>query len=127
MKQLLAEARELFDYIVVDLPPLGPVLDARAIGPQIDGFVLVVEWRKTARKIVRNILANNTEIYNKSLGVVLNKVNVSELRLYAEPGSHYRHYAEYAQSYYFEGTKDTRPSGSLIRRWISPNLKKWTL
>ncbi|MGO9171829.1 MAG: polysaccharide biosynthesis tyrosine autokinase [Rhodomicrobium sp.] len=132
MKEFLAEAQKFFDYIVVDLPPLGPVLDARAIEPQLDGFVLVVEWRKTGRKIVRNILANSTEIYNKSLGVVMNKVNVNELRLYAEPGSHYRHYAEYADSYYFEGTKDTKPLGNFMllanfmRRWIIAHLKKWT-
>ncbi len=99
MKQLLAEAQNHFDYIILDLPPLGPVADTRAIAPLIDAFVFMVEWRATARKAVRNILMSNSEIYSKCLGVVLNNVNVSQLRLYEGPGSRYHYYNEYAKSY----------------------------
>lgn len=56
--------------------------------------------RATARKAVRNILMSNSEIYGKCLGVVLNNVNVSQLRLYEGPGSRYHYYNEYAKSYY---------------------------
>ncbi len=100
MKQLLAEAQKHFDYIILDLPPLGPVADTRAIAPLIHAFVFMVEWRATARKAVRNILVSNSEIYSKCLGVVLNKVNVSQLRLYEGPESRYHYYNEYAKSYY---------------------------
>jgi succinoglycan biosynthesis transport protein ExoP len=44
MRDLIAEARKSFDYIVVDLPPLGPVVDVKAFAPLADGLVLVAEW-----------------------------------------------------------------------------------
>jgi polysaccharide biosynthesis transport protein len=106
MKELLSEIEAQFDYIVLDLPPLVPVVDARAIAPLIQSFVFIAEWRKTGRQIVRNIFAHNNEIYNKCLGIVFSKVNVNELRLFGEAGSHLHHYTEFANSYYFENSKN---------------------
>ncbi len=68
MRSVLTQASSQFDYVLVDLPPLGPVVDARAIASQIDAFVFVVEWRRTARKMVRNILFNEAAIYQKVHG-----------------------------------------------------------
>jgi succinoglycan biosynthesis transport protein ExoP len=104
MKRLLEQVSSEYDYVVIDLPPLGPVVDARAIAPQIGAFVLVVEWRKTARTVVRNILANESLLYGKCLGVVLNKVNVSDLTLFESYGSKYYYYKQYEKTYY----RDTR-------------------
>jgi polysaccharide biosynthesis transport protein len=106
MKGLLKRVSAHFDYVVIDLPPLGPVVDARAIAPQVGAFVLVVEWRRTARKVVRSILSNESEIYRKCLGVVLNKVNVSELKRFETYGSKYFYYNEYANSYYKLGENE---------------------
>jgi succinoglycan biosynthesis transport protein ExoP len=118
MQQLLSEAKKQYDYIVLDLPPLGPVLDARAIAPQLDAFVFIVEWRRTARKIVRNVLLKNEDLCPKCLGIVINKVNMGELRLYEGAGSHYRHYHEYAKSYYTQGEEDMT-STSWASRWFA--------
>ena len=120
MQQLLADAKRRYEYIVLDLPPLGPVLDARAIAPQVDAFVFVVEWRRTARKMVRNILQKNEELSQKWLGIILNKVNMDELRLYAGGGSHYKHYHEYAKAYYNEGSEDMKPATTWVGRWLAP-------
>jgi succinoglycan biosynthesis transport protein ExoP len=43
MKNLLDEMRRIFEYVIVDLPPLGPVVDAKAFAPLADGFVMVAE------------------------------------------------------------------------------------
>ena len=51
-----------FDYIIVDLPPLGAVVDARAAAKNMDGFVLVIEWGTTARRGVESILATHVDI-----------------------------------------------------------------
>ncbi len=126
LKHFLVEAQEQFDYIVLDLPPLGPVVDARAVAPEIHAFVFVVEWRKTPRNMVRSVLANSPQIYNKCLGVILNKVNVNELRLYEEPGSHFRHFAEYENTYYREGRHDRARAPGLIRRCFNTSRKKRT-
>lgn len=119
MQQLLSEAKKQYEFIIIDLPPLGPVLDARAIAPQLDALVFVVEWRRTARKMVRTVLMKNGDLTPKCLGIVLNKVNMSEIQLYEGLGSHYRHYHEYAKSYYTEGGEDVAPSHSWVNRWFS--------
>ena len=120
MQQLLSDAKKHYEYIVLDLPPLGPVLDARAIAPQVDAFVFVVEWRRTARKIVRNMLQKNEGLSQKWLGIILNKVNMDELQLYEGSGSHYRHYHEYAKAYYNEGAEDMTPAATWAGRWFAP-------
>lgn len=47
---LLDEAREQYDFVVIDTPPLVPVADCRAIAPWIDGFLVVVAAHKTPRR-----------------------------------------------------------------------------
>ena len=56
MRSVLRQARQEFDWIVLDLPPLGPVVDARAMVGQIDALVLVLEWGRTTRRLVRATL-----------------------------------------------------------------------
>ena len=56
MRDLIAEARKSFDFIVVDLPPLGPVIDAKAFAALADGLVIVAEWGDTPRTLVRTAL-----------------------------------------------------------------------
>ncbi len=125
MRDVLAQASAKYDYVLVDLPPLGPVVDARAIASQIDAFVFVVEWRRTARKMVRNILSNEGPIYQKCVGVVLNKVNVADLKLYENYGSKYFHYKDYAKSYYLDPEKRSLAKVySFIRSDKDPSIIK---
>jgi succinoglycan biosynthesis transport protein ExoP len=102
MQSVLKQARKEFDWIVLDLPPLGPVVDARAIVGEIDAFVLVVEWGRTTRRLVRMTLDTDHQIRNKCIGVVLNKVDLSALKLYDAHGSKAHYIAEYS-SYYHGG------------------------
>ncbi|MEZ5841299.1 MAG: GNVR domain-containing protein [Hyphomicrobiales bacterium] len=101
MRRVLAEAGATFDYVVVDLPPLGPVVDARAAAPVLDAFLFVVEWGRTHRKMVRAILRNNAEVREKCIGVVLNKVNSDKLKMYEDYGSKDYYYGHY-KNYYHE-------------------------
>ncbi|MFK3781091.1 polysaccharide biosynthesis tyrosine autokinase [Agrobacterium sp. NPDC089420] len=100
MHRLLAEASSAFDYIVVDLPPLGPVVDARAMAGRIDGFVFVTEWGKTARRAVRNTIENEVQIRKKCLGVILNKVDTEKLKLYRAYGSSEYYHTRYTRYYH---------------------------
>ncbi len=103
MRRLLSQAQQDFDYIIIDLPPFGPVVDVRAIAPQIQAFVYVLEWRNTSRRIVRDLLDSDDYIKRKCLGVVLNKVNVSQIKLFEDHGSRYYYFKRYKKSYYLEG------------------------
>jgi succinoglycan biosynthesis transport protein ExoP len=99
MDRLIAEVSDVFDYIVFDLPPLAPVVDARAIAPKLDAYVLVVEWGKTSRSIVRKTLMDNTVLASKCAGVILNKVDPKKMRLYHRHGSSEFYSSQYS-SYY---------------------------
>jgi capsular exopolysaccharide synthesis family protein len=50
--QLLNEARQQYDYIIVDMPPLVPMPDCRLIGRWVDGFLIVVTAHKTRRRLL---------------------------------------------------------------------------
>jgi succinoglycan biosynthesis transport protein ExoP len=101
MRDLIAEARESYDYIVVDLPPLGPVVDAKAFAPLADGFVLVSEWGATPRALVRATLQAEPQIAARTLGIILNKTDMKTLARYGAFGGSEQYLDRYA-SYYVE-------------------------
>ena len=99
MKQLLDEARQAFDYVIVDLAPVGPVVDAKAFEPLADGFLFVVEWGKTPSNLVRDLLATKHRIEAKTLGVVLNKTDMAALARYSDAGAAEKYRDLYDQYY----------------------------
>jgi len=95
MRAVLAQAGVAFDYIVVDLPPLGLVVDVRAAASLFDAFLLVVEWGRTPRIVVQNMLTSDNALFQKCVGVLYNKVNMEKVALYEPYGSkeyYYNHY-----------------------------------
>lgn len=89
-KNLVERLREDHDYVIVDLPPLGPVLDVRAAARSVDSFVFVVEWGRTRINIVQRCLEAAPEVREDLLGVVLNKADVKTLDRYGGYGNLYR-------------------------------------
>jgi succinoglycan biosynthesis transport protein ExoP len=102
LRSLLNEAQQTYDYIIIDLPPFGPVADVRAISPQMQAFAYVLEWRKTPRRIARDMLDNYEDVRRKCLGVILNKVDVKRIELFEDRGSRYYYYKRYTKSYYLD-------------------------
>ncbi len=101
MQHLMENARKMFDYIIVDLAPLGPVIDAKAFAPQVDAFLLVAEWGATPTNLVRDVLEQEPQINSRILGVILNKTDMSELPRYSDFGGTERYRQKYV-SYYTE-------------------------
>ncbi|RWM27469.1 polysaccharide biosynthesis tyrosine autokinase [Mesorhizobium sp.] len=101
MRRFIENARETFEYVIVDLPPLGPVVDAKAFAPLVDGFVLVTEWGRTPRAMVRSMLEQEPYIADKIVGAVLNKVELKKLAKYGSLGGSERFFDRYS-SYYLE-------------------------
>ncbi|WP_434711038.1 polysaccharide biosynthesis tyrosine autokinase [Rhizobium sp. YTUHZ045] len=99
MDQLLELARQSFDYIIVDLPPLAPVVDARAINPKLDAVVFVIEWGKTSRKVVQSTLLSEPDLYTKCVGAILTKVDPAQMKLYRTFGSSEYYYKRYSRYY----------------------------
>ena len=95
---LLHSSDRSYDYIVLDLPPIGPLVSARDMASAIDGFIFVVEWGTTSRGAVRAALARERLISDKLLGVILNKVDMKKLIIYEHFGSdgyYHQHYENY--------------------------------
>ena len=98
LKKLLEQLRETYDHVIVDLSPLAPVVDVRAIAHQIDLFVFVIEWGRTKIDIAQHALAHAPGVYENLLGVVLNKVDMHVFGRYANHQESYyynKHYARY--------------------------------
>lgn len=71
LEALLGEARQQFDYVLLDTPPLAPVFDAALLSQSVDGLVIVVAAHKTPRKLLEEAL--NLLDPAKVLGIVFNK------------------------------------------------------
>ena len=70
-KEILREARGMFDYIIVDAPPLGIFTDATVLINQADGAILVVRANRTKYSAIDRILDPLPK--ERLLGVVLNQ------------------------------------------------------
>ena len=77
MRRLLAEVRPLYDYIVLDAPPILAVADARTISSLADSVLLVVRWRRTTRQAAQATLARLESDGAPLAGVVLTMVDTS--------------------------------------------------
>ncbi|KKB75813.1 hypothetical protein VW35_18765 [Devosia soli] len=86
MQKVFAEARGQFDYVIVDLPALGPVVDALTLLPFTDAGLLVTEWGRTPRRLVRGVLEREPELADHLVGVVLNKVDLGTLPRFTDVG-----------------------------------------
>jgi Mrp family chromosome partitioning ATPase len=97
-KKLFERLRENFDYVVVDLPPLAPVVDVRAAIHLVDCAILVVEWGHTKIDVVRHALNTAPNVHEALIGAVLNKTQMDRIKLYDfQYGVLHdrRHYARY--------------------------------
>ncbi|MEZ5427042.1 MAG: CpsD/CapB family tyrosine-protein kinase [Pyrinomonadaceae bacterium] len=70
-KEILRQAREMFDYVIIDAPPLGIFTDATVLINHADGAMLVIRAGKTRYSAVDRIL--ETLPRDRMLGVVLNQ------------------------------------------------------
>ena len=90
MMDLIAVLRSSFDYVILDSPPLVPVIDALALATVADKILVIVEWGRTPRNSINEAFRVLGPTANRVAGVVLNKVDFNELPGYA--GYQYRKY-----------------------------------
>ena len=94
-EQFISKARKDFDYVIVDAPPIGVVIDAVIIGKYSDGAVIVIEQGVIKRKIVQNVIKQLKKGEVRILGAVLNKVD-------ERIGAYGSYDYKYSYSYYGE-------------------------
>jgi polysaccharide biosynthesis transport protein len=94
-RQLIEHLRGHYDYVIIDLSPLAPVIDARVASRLVDSFLLVIEWGRTKIGVVQHALRNAPGVGDKSIGVVLNKANMKSFIRYSSEQDVY-----YSNPYY---------------------------
>ena len=83
LKALLESVQDSYDYVILDLPPITPVADVKAISHLIDAFILVIEFGRTSQQAVIDALNAAPTVSEKLLGAVLNNADPDELRRFA--------------------------------------------
>ncbi|MHB2169137.1 GumC family protein [Alsobacter sp. R-9] len=99
MKALVGALRKTFDYIVVDTPPMGPVVDPKVVSLLCDKTLYVVHWGTTAREMVETCIQQFPEP-RQVAGVVLNMVNENKAQRYGTSGASYYYGQRYYGKYY---------------------------
>jgi succinoglycan biosynthesis transport protein ExoP len=94
-RNLFDQLRGTYDYVIVDLSPLAPVVDVRVMTPLVDSFLFVVEWGHTKIEVAQHALANARGVCDNLLGIVLNKADMKAFARYAGD-----HQSYYDNSYY---------------------------
>lgn len=86
MRQLLQEARDTFDFVIIDTPPVGLMTDANLLASMVDVALLVVRAISTPYDLVKR--AAEAIGRHRIAGVVLNRAQ-------PQHGHNYHYYAGY--------------------------------
>ena len=89
---LIRGLREEYDYVLLDTPPVGSVIDAVIAARPCDGAVLVIESGLVSHKAALKTLKQLKKSGCSILGTVLNKTDIKRDRYYF---SYYKKYGEY--------------------------------
>lgn len=89
--KLLKKLRTDYDYIIIDTPPLGSVIDSAIVAENCDGVVFVIEANVISYKFAQRVKKQLEKGNCKILGAVLNKVPISNSR-YKYYGKKYKKY-----------------------------------
>lgn len=99
-QEMLTSSRDEYDYIIIDTPPLGSVIDSAIVSRECDGVAIVVSADTVSYKFVQKVKNQLETSGCKVLGVILNKVKLGGSGYY---GKYYgRYYGKYYGKYYGE-------------------------
>ena len=74
MQNILQRAKEEYDYVLIDTPPVMPVTDSLVLGRMVDGLILVIDSGEIKVEMAREVKNQLFHAGANILGVVLNKV-----------------------------------------------------
>lgn len=103
-EDLIAHARQAYDYVIIDTPPLGRVIDSAVVAAIADGTVMVMGGNRVRAKQAKEVVAQLKMSNCKILGVVRNNTSKKSKGYYSGKYSYGRKYG-YGSKYYGYGTK----------------------
>jgi len=109
MMQFLKDARERYDRIIIDTPPISAVSDPLIMGALADGILFVTKFNKIRREHARKSVMRIQNAGIRILGVVLNDID------FEGRDSYYYSYYYYQNRYYathYQSTPGAPGSGA---------------
>ena len=91
---LLNKLREEYDYVIVDTPPLGSVIDGAIVAKNMDAAILVIEVNAISYRFAQNVKEQLDKANCRILGAVLNKIPMDKNGYYG------KYYGKYYSKYY---------------------------
>ena len=83
--------KQTFDYVIIDTPPLGSVVDAALIAKTADASILVISANAVSRRMANSVKEQLINANPNFLGVILNKAD--------EGTKHYGYGKRYGHKY----------------------------
>ena len=93
MKEFIKEAKQRYDFVFFDSPPIMGVSVASILASEVDLSVLVIQYRKYPQAMTLRAKQMVEKVGGTLLGVVLNNINISQ-------DSYYYYYSGYYYDYY---------------------------
>jgi capsular exopolysaccharide synthesis family protein len=93
MREFVRQARERYDYVFFDSPPIMGVSDASILASVVDMALLVIQYRKYPQMMTIRAKQMVEKVGGNLMGVVLNNINISQ-------DSYYYYYSGYYYDYY---------------------------
>ena len=94
--KLIEKVRSVYDYVIIDTPPLGMVIDTAVIAVHCDGVILVIGNNHIRYRDARNVVNQIEKSGCNILGVVLNNASSDRKGYYSSKKNY---------GYYYRGSK----------------------
>ena len=79
---VLDHLRHRYELIIIDSPPLVPLVDGRALAELADRIILALAWDQTPGEVLSHTIDLLSPVHDRILGTVLTRVDLSRLRFY---------------------------------------------
>lgn len=110
-RQMLEYAKEYFDYIIIDTPPMANLIDGAIVARHCDGAIMVIESGAISYRLEQKVKNQLEKSGCRILGAILNKVDIHNESYYGKYGrySRYGKYGKYGKYDKFEYTREADP------------------
>ena len=100
-EDFLEEEKSEYDYIIIDTPPLGVVIDAAVVAGDCDGTVLVISEGRIKATFAKSVMSQLEKSGAHILGAVINENEKSKSNR-IQYGKYYKYYGKYYSKYSYK-------------------------
>jgi len=117
MRELVKNLKARYDYVFFDSPPIIGVTDASILASEVDGVMLVVQYRKFPKVISMRAKRMIENTGSHILGVVLNNINIMR-------DDYYYYYHSYYADYYYRSQESVPKPETAAAGTSTPEVRK---